>query len=250
MTVTPAAIQCALEAYRRRTGHAFAPKAALIDMDGVLYDSMPGHAKAWKEMTEEMGMTCDPDEFYLYEGMTGKATIALLIDKYQHRAATAEECKRLYARKTELFASYNQRPLMPGADRMLKALGAFGLDRVLVTGSGQGSLLKALALDYPGVFATGKMVTAADVRHGKPDAEPYLRGMDKAGCHPWQALVVENAPLGVESGHKAGAFVCAVATGPVPMEKLAEAGADLVFESMNGFADMLPILLHIASMPS
>lgn len=240
----------ALEAYAAQSGHRLDPLAALIDMDGVLYDSMPGHADAWMRMTSQIGMHCNRDEFFLYEGMTGRATIRLLMRKYFGREATDEECERLYARKTALFAANPQRPLMDGADSMLRVFAAFNLKRVLVTGSGQGSLLNALSHDYPGVFASQNMVTASDVEHGKPHPEPYLRGLEKAGCSPWQALVIENAPLGVEAGVKAGCFVVAVATGPVPAEKLIEAGAHIVFSSMPMCADSLPALLHIARLQS
>lgn len=237
----------ALEAFARR-GKPLTPQAALIDMDGVLYDSMPRHADAWLQMTNEIGLHCNRNEFFLYEGMTGRATIQLLMRKYLGRDATAEECERLYARKTALFAANAGRPLMPGATEMLKALGAFGLKRILVTGSGQASLIDSLTHDYPGVFGREAMVTAADVRHGKPDPEPYLMGLTKAGCEAWQAIVVENAPLGVEAGFRAGCFVCAVATGPMPQEALREAGADLVFASMPEFAAALPILIKTASL--
>lgn len=39
------------------------PKAALIDMDGTLYDSMPFHAKAWHMMCDEAGIPNTEDEF-------------------------------------------------------------------------------------------------------------------------------------------------------------------------------------------
>jgi beta-phosphoglucomutase-like phosphatase (HAD superfamily) len=42
-------------------------KAALIDMDGVLYDSMKGHTAAWYRMACELGIECTRDEFYAYE---------------------------------------------------------------------------------------------------------------------------------------------------------------------------------------
>lgn len=239
-------IQQALDRYASGCGRRLDPHAALIDMDGVLYDSMPRHAEAWMRMTGEIGMECDPDEFFLYEGMTGKATIELLMRKYFHREATAGECARLYARKTELFSANPSRPVMAGAQNVLKALWAFGLARVLVTGSGQKTLIDALSQDFPGVFTPGMIVSAADVAHGKPSPEPYERGLAKAACEPWQALVVENAPLGVRSGHDAGCFVCAVATGPVPRGELFRAGADLVFGSMTELAGSLPVLLRTA----
>lgn len=243
-------IYAAFEAYLLRSGHPFRPQAALIDMDGVLYDSMPRHADAWMSMTSEIGMTCSREEFFLYEGMTGRATIKHLFRKYLEREATDAECETLYRRKTELFAANPHRPLMPGADMMLKALGAFNLKRILVTGSGQHTLLDALSKDYPGVFSTELMVTAADVRRGKPDPEPYQTGQQKGNIAPWESLAIENAPLGVESAFRAGCFTAAVATGPIPKESLREAGADLVFSTMQEFAMTLPMLLRTAQLQS
>ena len=56
-------------------------RAALIDMDGVLYDSMKYHTLAWRQMMGEYGLDIPRDEFYLYEGMTGAATIDLIWER-------------------------------------------------------------------------------------------------------------------------------------------------------------------------
>jgi len=75
------------------------------------------------------------------------------------------------------------------------------------------------------------------VRHGKPDPEPYLCGMKKAGINPWQGIVVENAPLGVRAGVAANIFTVAVNTGPLPDSDLAQEGANLIFHDMPAFRD-------------
>ncbi len=218
-------------------------KAALIDMDGVLYDSMRGHAASWKKMCDEIGLDTDRDEFYMYEGMTGKATINLLMKRERGHEVSDEEAARLYAIKTANFKALGPAPVMPGAQRMIAALGALGMTRVLVTGSAQASLLDKLEHDYPGVFVDGRRVTALDVKHGKPYPEPYLKGASLVGAHPADCMVVENAPLGVRAGKAAGCFVCAVMTGPVPREEFVKEGADLIFNSMEEFADYLEGLL-------
>ena len=218
-------------------------KAALIDMDGVLYDSMRGHAASWKKMCDEIGLDTDRDEFYMYEGMTGKATINLLMKRERGHEVSDEEAARLYAIKTANFRALGPAPVMPGAQRMIAALGALGMTRVLVTGSAQASLLDKLEHDYPGVFVDGRRVTALDVKHGKPYPEPYLKGASLVGAHPADCMVVENAPLGVRAGKAAGCFVCAVMTGPVPREEFVKEGADLIFNSMEEFADYLEGLL-------
>jgi beta-phosphoglucomutase-like phosphatase (HAD superfamily) len=59
-------------------------------------------------------------------------------------------------------------------------------------------------------------------------------GLQKAGdLQPNEAIVIENAPLGVRSGHAAHIFTVAVNTGPLPNEELLGAGADLIFPSME-----------------
>lgn len=215
---------------------------ALIDMDGVLYDSMKYHTLAWQKMMSEIGVECNRDEFYLYEGMTGAATIRLLYERVG-RTVDDEEIKRLYAIKSRYFQMLGRREPMPGADRMLKALIDVGWQRVLVTGSGQGSLIDEIDNDYPGAFSADCRVTALDVRHGKPNPEPYLKGLEKGGLEAENVIVIENAPLGVRAGKNAGCFTVAVTTGPIPREEFEKENADLIFSSMPEFADALPRLI-------
>lgn len=74
-------------------------KAVLFDMDGVLYDSMPRHAKAWKSVCDEAGIEAVTEEFFAYEGRTGASTIDLLVRRQFGRPATEEEARRLYSER-------------------------------------------------------------------------------------------------------------------------------------------------------
>lgn len=230
---------------RRSTPKGRTIKAALIDMDGTLYDSMPRHVKAWDLLTDELGIAHDPDEFYLYEGMTGAATLRLLFSRANRPEPSDEEVKRLYGRKTELFNSLPAVAPMPAAAEMLETLRRRGIKRVLVTGSGQHSLIDRLQNDFPGAFSAELMITSADVVHGKPNPEPYLLAMERAGVKPEESLVIENAPLGVKSGASSGAFTVGLTTGPIPSPILKESGADIVYPSMRAFAEALPSLLDL-----
>ena len=87
------------------------------------------------------------------------------------------------------------------------------------------------------------MITSADVEHGKPDPEPYIKAMERAGVTPREAFVIENAPLGVRAGAQSGAFTIGLTTGPVPVEALAGEGADIVLPSMQALADNIATLL-------
>ena len=218
-------------------------KAALIDMDGVLYDSMPNHARAWKHVMDTARIPADPDEFFLYEGCTGAWIINMMIERTFHRPATDAEKHDLYALKARYFASQPPVSVMPGAQSLVAQLRARGITTVLVTGSGQASLLDRLDTDYPGAFPAGRRVTSASVTHGKPHPEPYLRGLAIAGVEPSEAIVIDNAPLGTTSGHAAGIFTVGVVTGPIPAAELARTGADIVYDSMTQCAENLFQLL-------
>ncbi len=221
-------------AYQSRTGHAPGPlRAVLFDMDGVLYDSMPNHAKAWKMMCDEAGIDADEDEFFAYEGRTGASTINLLYRRQYGHGADEETCRRLYAIKSRNFRAMGEPVIMEGAQQAVGRVTAAGLEAVLVTGSGQASILTR---DYPGAF--GLRVTARDVVHGKPHPEPFLKGLDKAGVPAWEALAVDNAPLGVESASAAGIFTIGVRTGPLGPGALVQAGADIEIGSMTELSQL------------
>ena len=128
---------------------------------------------------------------------------------------------------------------------MLNTLRNADISRVLVTGSGQATLLDRLNADYPGIFSAPLKVTAHDVRHGKPDPEPYLMGMDKAGVQPWQSIVIENAPLGVKAGSAAKCFTIGITTGPIPEDIMLENGADIVYPTLEALADALPSIINL-----
>lgn len=228
---------------QRRRYKRLQPLAALIDMDGTLYDSMDNHATAWEKMCKEAGLDVTHDEFFLYEGMTGAQTIDLLMQRCRGRHATEEECETLYRRKTEIFKTLPPVEPMDGAKDLTDIMKEIGMRRVLVTGSGQNSLLSRLDTDFPGVFANGMRVTSRDVTHGKPHPEPFIRGMQLAGVTPSQAIAIDNAPLGVKSAATAGAFTIGVVTGPVPRVELEGAGASIVYNSMRECAEAFPQLL-------
>lgn len=211
-------------------------KAVLFDMDGVLFNSMPYHAKAWHTTMVRHGLMLGPTEAYLHEGRTGASTINIVHQRQFGCDATPEMIEQIYAEKSAEFNRFPEPEAMPGAWELLQQVKADGLIPVLVTGSGQRTLLDRLAENFPGIFTPEHMVTAFDVKYGKPNPEPYLMGLSKAGVKAEEAIVVENAPLGVQAGVAAGIFTIAVNTGPIEDQTLLDAGADMLYPSMKSLS--------------
>lgn len=198
---------------------------------------MPYHSEAWHKVMKSHGLTLSREEAYMHEGRTGASTINIVFQRELGREATQEEIESIYQEKSVLFNSYPEAKPMPGACELLQKVKKDGLIPMVVTGSGQLSLLERLEHHYPGMFHKELMVTAFDVKYGKPNPEPYLMALKKGGIKADEAVVVENAPLGVEAGHNAGIFTIAVNTGPLNGQVLLDAGADLLFPSMQALND-------------
>lgn len=208
-------------------------KAVLFDMDGVLFDSMSYHAESWHKIMTKHGYEFSKEEAYMHEGRTGAGTINIASQRQFGRDATQEEIETIYKEKAETFNAYPNPRAMAGALELLNEIKKAGLTTMVVTGSGQHSLLERLEQNFPDIFCRELMVTAYDVKYGKPNPEPYLMALQKGGIRADEAIVVENAPLGVEAAVAANIFTIAVNTGPLENEVLLDSGANLLFGSMK-----------------
>jgi len=241
--------QLAIKKYLEEHGfEVLYPKVVLFDMDGVLYDSMPNHSIAWQESMAKCGITMTSDDAYATEGARGVDTIRQMVRLQQHRNISEEEAQKMYDLKSHLFHQLPEPPIMPGILSLMDKIKEGGIQIGVVTGSGQRPLFQRILRDFGAYVDEAHITTAYDVKRGKPNPDPYLMGLQKAGnLEPWQAVVIENAPLGVRAGHAAKIFTIAVNTGPLPDEELLGAGADLIFPNMqelcdNWFKSIIPSL--------
>ena len=229
----------AIKKYLERHGfEALRPKAVLFDMDGVLYDSMPNHAIAWQQSMAQFGIQMTADDAYATEGARGVDTIRKMVKRQQRRDIDEAEAQRMYDVKSHIFHSLPEAPIMPGVLDLMQQIQADGIQIGVVTGSGQRPLIQRILSDFKNYVDEKHITTAYDVKHGKPNPDPYLVGLKKAGnLLPYEAIVVENAPLGVRAGVAAKIFTIAVNTGPLPAQILLDANANLLFPTMKEFSD-------------
>jgi beta-phosphoglucomutase len=228
-------IEEAIRQYKSAHGYAqFAPRVVLFDMDGVLYNSMPNHAVAWQEAMKHFGIHFTAADSYATEGARGVDTIRHFVQEQQAKTISMEEAQSMYDLKAKLFHEMPKAEIFPGVREMMQKITDAGMTVGVVTGSGQRPLIKRLLDDFNGFLTEDHIVTAYDVERGKPNPDPYLMGLAKAGSlQPWQGIVVENAPLGVRAGVAANIFTVAINSGPLPDAALADEGADIVLQRMT-----------------
>ena len=207
-------------------------------MDGVLYDSMGNHAVAWVQSMKKFGINMTADDAYATEGARGVDTIRYMVRQQQNREISEAEAQEMYDEKSRIFHSMPEAPIMPGIIELMEQIQQAGISIGIVTGSGQRPLIARILKDFGKYVTPDHITTAYDVKRGKPNPDPYLMGLQKAGnLQPSEAIVIENAPLGVKAGRAAGIYTIAVNTGPLPDQVLLDAGASILFPSVKDLSN-------------
>lgn len=99
-----------------------------------------------------------------------------------------------------------------------------------IASSGQTEMIEELieAANLRDVLAA--TVSGHEVAAFKPDPAVYVRAMKLLGVAPNECLVVEDSPLGIEAGRRAGCRVLALK--PREGVVLDQSGADRVIDSL------------------
>lgn len=178
-------------------------KGFLFDLDGTLVDSLAAVEHAWTAWATRRGVS--PDE--VLDFIHGKQAITSLRHFMPGESEEAIQQEFLALEQAEAADTEGVRAL-PGAVRLLNQLDELGIPWAIVT---SGTVPVAHARHAAAGLPTPKVfITAEQVKHGKPEPDPYLLGAEKLGLPPQACVVVEDAPAGILSGLAAGCHVVAV----------------------------------------
>ncbi len=187
-----------------------APWGALFDWDGVIIDSAAHHEKSWEYLAKEEKRTLPKDHFRRGFGMKNEKIIPELLQW----TSDASEIQRFSLRKEalyrEILGEHGLIPL-PGARNWLEKLQRAGIPCAIGSSTHRANIDLCLALmDLKGCFQC--IVTAEDVRKGKPDPEVFLTGAQRLGIVAKRCVVFEDAHVGIQAALAGGMKVVGVAT--------------------------------------
>lgn len=194
------------------------PRAAVFDLDGTLVHTEPRNRLLWARLFERHAVPYDDAVLASFAGRRGWEVLAEYLHLFPGR--TVDE---LYRQAVEFESSPEWPPAeaVPGAVELVRMLRREGVPRALVTSGSRPyatALLEEVGLDG----ALDVLVTADDVRVGKPDPEGYRAACARLGVPPEQAVAFEDAPAGVAAAKAAGLPVVGLTT-TVTAELLAAA---------------------------
>ncbi len=167
-------------------------RGILFDLDGVLVDSTACVERTWRGWAQDRGLDADAVVEYAHGRRAAEAIAHLAPD-----LIAADEVATLVRR--EAVESRGVYPIA-GAATLLERLPHA---RWAIVTSGVRSVA-TFRIALGGIPTPGVVVTADDVRRGKPDPEGYLRAAALLGLPPADCVVVEDAPAGLAAARAAG----------------------------------------------
>lgn len=167
--------------------------AVLFDCDGVLVDSEVAIHRAWTAWSLSFGLDTPAVLAYLH-GRRSADVIRRFLDPDLRDDALHLIDKMEIEDVTGVVA-------VPGARELVTSIPS---NRWATVTSGGRELARA-RLASAGLPIPDVLVTADDVRNGKPDPEGYLAGARLLGIPIDECIVIEDAPAGIQAARAAGA---------------------------------------------
>jgi beta-phosphoglucomutase len=199
-------------------------RAVFFDFDGTFVESLPYHLAAWEEvLMSQCGFHLDPITVKLNEGRP-VIEIARAIFEQAGQPFSEQLLHSIIDLKNERFRATHRARIFPENLQIIDLLKKRGIFVGLVTGTKRANLGVIVPLKVLRFFDV--IITDGDTPLGKPAPDPYLAAAEKLGIQPSECLVVENAPLGIQSAKAAGMF-CVALTTTLPEEHLQQADVTL-----------------------
>jgi HAD superfamily hydrolase (TIGR01509 family) len=200
-------------------------KGIIFDMDGVLVDAMPYHCKAIQTAAkQQVNIDVAERDVYLLEGMPGEDMVKELLRQKRYTGNIEELSNddsdkldslahQIHERKKKIFQQINASAPINGAKELVSSIGC---KKALVSGAAKQEV-DSIIDKYFGRGAFDVVVSGEDLEEGKPSPDPFRTALIKMGLTESEAIVVENAPLGVKAANNAG-IRCIVTVNNTPLK--------------------------------
>ena len=180
-------------------------KAALFDLDGVVFDTEPQYTIFWGAQCREF----HPEHPGLEHEIKGQTLVqiydAWFSGELQEKQAVITERLNLYEQQMDYI-------YVPGFEDYVKKLRTQGVKTAVVTSSNR---IKMEAVyqrhpEFKGLFDA--ILTSEDFERSKPDPDCYLKAANRLGVNVKDSVVFEDSFNGLKSGRAAGMYVVGLAT--------------------------------------
>ena len=180
-------------------------KAALFDLDGVVFDTEPQYTVFW-------GSQCrlyHPEHPGLEHEIKG-STLTQIYDRWFSGPLASEQA--VITERLNEFEAQMQFEYISGFEQLIADLHAHGVKTAVVTSSNQPKM-ESVYRAQPGFRQLfDAILTSEGFEYSKPHPDCYLKAAARFGAAPEECIVFEDSFNGLKSGRAAGMKVVGVAT--------------------------------------
>jgi len=205
-------------------------KAMIFDMDGVLIDSMSAHFKAWTEILSPYHKLTTKE----FEGYAGRG-IGDIFSELQEKYSIPYSVDQWRKMKHKIYLGLQDEiNLFPNVLETLDDIKTRGLK--MAVGTSETMRITENILIRLEIRKYFKAIVGSDqVKKAKPDPEIFLKSAEALGVEPENAVVIEDAPSGVEAAKRAK-MKCIAITNTVEKEELSK--ADFIINDIKQILDI------------
>lgn len=207
-------------------------KAVLFDFDGVLGDTIDDLCSTWQKAFRDYGIEIKLEDYPPLEGMK-MVEIARRIGRKYGRELSDEECFGIKKLKDRYYLQDHKFSFYPGVPELIDRVKAKA-KLAIVSASPREKLERTVPKEFLQKFDV--IISGEDTTEGKPSPQPYLTAIQKLNLEPEDCVVVENAPLGIQSAKAAGIYCIAITT-TLSRESLIQ--ADEIVRNHKGLQSLL-----------
>ncbi|WP_288279512.1 HAD family phosphatase [uncultured Prevotella sp.] len=180
-------------------------KAALFDLDGVVFDTEPQYTVFW-------GSQCrlyHPERPGLEHEIKG-STLQQIYDKWW--SGELEKERDIVTRRLNEFEAQMDYSYIAGFEAFVRDLRQHGVKTAVVTSSNMPKMESVFRArpEFKSLFDA--ILTSEDFAESKPSPDCYLKGAERFGVSPDECVVLEDSINGLKSGRAAGMYVVGLTT--------------------------------------
>lgn len=180
-------------------------QAIIFDLDGVICRTDEYHYRAWKQMSDELGIYFDREINNRLRGVSRMDSLEIILERYTGPALSDTDKMALAEKKNALYrtnlARMTPNDLPDEVKQTLETLRSQGI-RLAIGSSSKNTpfILERIGLaGYFDAVSDGNNIT-----HSKPDPEVFLKAAEFLGLPSGACLVVEDAVSGAQAAHAGG----------------------------------------------
>ena len=180
-------------------------KAALFDLDGVVFDTEPQYTIFWGSVCRQY----HPEHPGLEQEIKG-STLTQIYERWF--SGSLEAAREDVTRRLNDYEQQMHYDFLDGFEQLIRDLHNHGVKTAVVTSSNMPKMESVYRYQPAFKSLFDAILTSEDFDRSKPDPDCYLKAAERLGVKKDECIVFEDSFNGLRSGRAAGMKVVGLAT--------------------------------------